>query len=238
MRYGGWVLACFCVSVAGSVSADDAAAPNAAWVANAATIAHIREVVGNTKGADGVFVVLDNGDIRHVQSGLVCPAKFPNVDFWHAEVFDSSGQGTDVGCDYGRQGPAGHWVSKLTIYATRAPDGLTLDQAFAQDRGEFMQVSPNAVSQGDAVKVQGSTSPLPEIRSEEFVSMRGDGEYTDDVLVAMQSGWILEIRTTFLGKPNTVEMANGATVEDAVNAIADRAMTAEAFAHVAQTIGK
>src|SRR5215469_11013721 len=101
----------FCLAASGAFG-QDVQSSSKNWIeamhADAQTIARNAEIVKNTKGTDGVFVVRDDGTIRHVQSGLVCPAKFPNVAFWHAELFDSPlGPGMDVGCDYGRNGADG-----------------------------------------------------------------------------------------------------------------------------------
>src|SRR5687768_13583077 len=82
-----------------------------------ATIDRNREIVARTDGAEGIFTVQPNGNILHIQSGLLCPAQFPHVTFWHAQIYASSqGQGTDVGCDYGRFDNQGRAVSKLTIF--------------------------------------------------------------------------------------------------------------------------
>lgn len=231
----------------GVASADTAtpqsSTPNPAWIADAATIAHIRSIVANTAGTDGVFVVGDDGSIRHVQSGLVCPPKFPNVDFWHSQIFSSPlGKGMDIGCDYGRAGPNGHAISKLTIFATKAPDGLALDQAFAADRNDVVRTYPDAVSQGTAFKIEDKSgdhsNPFPEIRSEEFLITIGGQKYTSQVLVAVQNGWILEIRATFAGTSKNVEVPSGGTVNDIMPVLGDRTMLPEAFVRVARSLGK
>jgi hypothetical protein len=75
-------------------------------------------------GTLGVFQAQSDGSIRHLQSGFVCPASLPNVNFWGLQVIPSPlGPGTDVGCDYGRMwggqianGPE----AKLTIYVVKA----------------------------------------------------------------------------------------------------------------------
>jgi len=224
-------------------SAEDAPSPSAsqneAWVADAATIAHIRDIVAHSDGADGVFVVNDDGSVKHIQSGMVCPPKFPNVAFWHAEVFSSSlGKGMDVGCDYGRNGVGDQWVSKLTIFATKAPDGMTLDQAFGDYREQVTKVSPDAVSRGEALKIENKGGNPPDIRSEEFSVTRNGVAYTTDLLVSIQRGWILEIRATYPGATGAVTLPKGVTVNDAVLMIGDYAMLGAALVHVVDSIGK
>src|SRR5437762_3211916 len=57
----------------------------------AAAKQHNARIVANTPEAGGVFAVRDDGSVVHSQSGMICPASFPNVAFWHAEVFRSNG---------------------------------------------------------------------------------------------------------------------------------------------------
>jgi hypothetical protein len=224
--------------------AEDANAPiaatpthtNQAWVADEKTVAHIRDIVASTQGADGVFVVGDDGSVKHVQSGVVCPAKFPNVDFWHAEIFQSAlGAGMDVGCDYGRNGSDGNWISKLTIFATKAPEGMTLDQAFAKDRNEVVQVAPNAVSLGEAVKEENKPATEPDIRSEEFSETRGGRGFISDLLVTLKDGWIFELRATYPGETGTAVIPKDATPEEASLIVGDYAMLSMAFTRVVLT---
>lgn len=223
-----------------SAQASDAKpATNPAWVADTNTIANIRAIVANTKGADVAFAVGDDGNIRHIQSGMICPPKFPNVVFRHAQIYSSiMGVGMDVGCDYGRDNRDGVVASKLTIFATKAKDGWTLDGTFLGYRNEVLKTYPDAVSQGEALKIEDkSGNAFPPIRSEEFIFHVDGFEYTSDLLVAIKNGWILEIRASFLGKPGEVNMGNGATVDDAVLEIGDRAMLSQAFIRAAATIG-
>ena len=213
-------------------------APNPAWVASPEAIARIRAIVANTKGTDGIFTVGDDGSVRHVQSGLLCPPKFPNVDFWHPEIFDSAlGPGMDIGCDYGRNGPDGHAISKLTIFATKAPDGLTLDQAFQQDRSQLLRAAPGAKSEGQALEIK-NDSASPDARSEEFLETRDGQDYTTQILVAVGKGWVFEIRTTFEGAGNRIVIPHGGTSHDAVSAIGDRLMLAVAYARLGGVLAK
>ena len=219
-----------------------ASKPNEAWVADAATIAHIRDIVGHSDGADGVFVVGDDGSVKHVQSGLICPPKFPNVDFWHAEVFSSPlGKGMDVGCDYGRGDPNGKAVAKLTIFATRAPGGMTLDQAFAKYRNEVLATFPDATSRGEVI--QDDTPPdkrqdYPGFRSEEFVVQIDGAPFTTQLVVEVESGWMIEIRSSFLGESNHIYLTKESGVHGAVLATGDRLMAAVARMFAEGSVGK
>jgi len=214
--------------------------PNPAWIASPEAIARTRAIVANTKGTDGVFTVGDDGSIRHVQSRLLCPPKFPNVDFWHAEIFDSSlGPGSDIGCDYGRNGPDGYAISKLTIFATKVPDDLTLDQAFQHYRGQLLRVAPGAKSEGQALDVKNDgSSSFPDIRSEEFAETRDGQDYTTQILVAVGKGWVFEIRTTFEGASNRVVIPQGGTAHDGALAMGDRMMLAAAYVVLAAALAK
>jgi hypothetical protein len=215
---------------------------NAAWTASSETIAHIRDLVAHAVGTDGVFIVNDDGSVRHIQSGLLCPPKFPNVDFWHAEVFSSSlGKGTDVGCDYGRGNPNGKAVAKLTIFATKAPEGMTLDQAFAKYRNEVLTTYPNATSRGEAI--QDTTPPdqrqtHPGLRSEEFLVQIDGAPFTSQLIVEVKSGWMIEIRSSFLGKSDQIYLTKETGVQGAVLATGDRLMAAYAWPLADSSIGK
>lgn len=197
-------------------------------------------IVAAEPKAAGVFAVQEDGSIRHVQSGMICPRSFPNVDFWHAEVFsDEAHKGEDVGCDYGRSDKSGKSVAKFTIFAVKTEPGATLDSAFVKYRGEVLQTFPNAVSIGAAVNVQekGSSDPLPEYRSEAFLVDRDVGQSTEELVVAVQGGWELEIRNSYFGKPKNIAIDKGE--DDAVQkAIGDRIVSAFAYALVGRTLGK
>jgi hypothetical protein len=223
--------------------ATTATTENPIWTPDAATIAQVRNIVANTQGAEGVFVVQDDGRIRHVQSGLICRAKYPNVSFWHAFVYPSSaGLGTDVGCDYGRYGSDGKAVSKLSIFATKTHEGMTLDQAFARYRNEVVQSTPDAVSHGDAVGIEnkdsGQSSGLPEIRSEVFSEVLDGRPFVSQLLVTMHGGWIIEIRTTFEGVGIDVVTTKDGGVAEAVLEAGDRLMLTHAFVEAISTVGK
>lgn len=148
----------------------------------------------------------------------------------------------DVGCDYGRNGPDGNWISKLTIFATKAPDGMTLDQAFASYRNEITQTNPNATSLGAALnlndKDKGTADALPEWRSEEFLTNHGGQETTDDLIVTVQNGWMLEIRSTYPGRPNNIVITKGSGPNAAADSFGDRIMGTFAYVQVSGTIGK
>jgi len=219
-----------------ATSASGAAAPDVseARIRNA-------DIVAKTPGADGVFGVEDNGDIRHVQSGLRCPAAFPTVAFSHAEIFSPPGLGTDMGCDYAREDAQGHAVTKLTIFATKVGDA-SIDQVFASDRAGLEKASPGAKYKGPALTVgQGAAgksapSPFGEFRSAEYAEVRGGAHYLSDLIVAVRAGWALEIRATF-----PTDVAAGATKEQLAKAMAmvngDNTVAVIAFGAAITSVG-
>jgi len=208
----------------------------------AALKAHNEAIVAAEPKAAGVFEVQNDGSIRHIQSGMICPASFPNVSFWHAEVFsDDNHKGEDVGCDYGRNDKNGTWVEKFTIFAVKSAPGTTLDSAFETYRGQVIQTFPNAVSIGVAIKLEdkgaGSSSALPKCRSEAFSVDRDVGQTTEELIVSIQGGWDLEIRNSYFGKPNNIVVNKGED-DAAVKAVGDRIISAFAFVSVSPTLGK
>src|SRR5215831_17710884 len=102
------------------------------------------EIVAQAPLAKDVFVVEVDGAIRHLQSGMSCAASFPNVSLADVQIFPSSAIGLDVGCDYARVGVDGNAVSKLTVFAVKAPEGATLDSVFAGYRREVVSAHPEA----------------------------------------------------------------------------------------------
>lgn len=195
----------------------------------AAAKAHNQSILAKSPDAGGIFTVQEDGTIKHLQSDLVCPNYFPNVELWHLEVIESKGM--DVGCDYGRNDTDGKWTAKLTIFATRAPEGTTLDSAFQNYRNEVLQVTPGAVSQGEALRDgnKPGTDPLHSYRSEEFVSQRDGVTNTDQLYVFVSDNWMYEIRVTFPGLPNRIDLKKGDTVETAQQMAGDRVMGAMAL---------
>jgi hypothetical protein len=189
-------------------------------------------IIANTPGAAGVFKVEETGEVVHLQSGLRCPASFPSVAFWRAEIFSPPSLGTDVGCDYGRNGPDGKAVSKLTIFATKAPN-TTLDEAFAGYRDEVTKNTPSAVYKGPAVEVSSpaggppTASPFGEFRSAEFEMRLGEARYLSDLIVGVRSGWIVEVSATFRSDVSVAAGQDG--VAQATDATEDLAQPALAF---------
>ena len=153
------------------------------------------EILDQTKNASGVFVATDTGDLRHVQSGMVCPISFPNLHLWALAVFVPDG--SDIGCDYGRNGKGNVTLSKLSLYATRAAPGDTVDTAFARYQSEVHQVSPSARVTGPAVTFTGSTTDdLKNVRSEEYDIVFNGRHFQSDLIVVIKNGWVIEVRGT------------------------------------------
>lgn len=170
---------------------------------NADARMHNLTVLGRNPDAEGIFSVLDNGDIRHHQSGMVCPAKFPNVALWDLQVFPAPrGPGTDVGCDYGRTDAAGHTVSKLSIFATMTSGASTQEQEFAHYRREVETSIPTArymgpISQGSGIPERNSTV-RPESLSAEYDIAADQVHFRSQLIVALRGAWVYEIRATFI----------------------------------------
>lgn len=188
----------------------------------------VDEILQKTPEAKGVFVAADHGNARHVQSGLVCPPAFARLNLWHLEVFAKDG--TDVGCDYGRNGENGKWVAKLTIFATKAQPGLTVDDAFAGYSAEIKKAWPDAKATGPAVTIKGAPpAGLENIRSEEYTADIYGQKVTSDLIVAVKNGWVIEIRMS-----TSTTVSNG---EEAGNAVSDLMTPIEAMTQAQNSIG-
>lgn len=220
-------------SLAGPALADDAPKPD--------TIQHNRAILAAAPAAAGVFTVADDGSIHHSQSGMVCPADFPNVRLWRLLVFPTNkGPGMDVACDYGRAGPDGNWIAKLTLFATAAPEGWKLDDVFASYRGEVVQADPGLISIGPAVTADQRPVPDPagDLRSEEFQGFHDGRPFTSSLIVALRGPWMFEVRASYVGRPDELALDPNAGVDGTVQAIGDRVMAAQAFFRVVQTLPK
>jgi len=193
------------------------------------------DIVARTPNTAGIFEVAANGDILHLQSGLRCPGAFPAVAFWHAEVFGPPNDGSDVGCDYGRNDAAGHPVSKLTIFATRMTHA-TLDDAFETYRGEVARSYPAARYTGPAIVVgpaggaKPDARPFGAFRSAEYDVPVGGVHYCSDLVVAVRAGWVLEVRATY-------RTDAPADAHEAVAAVSDAAGPALALLAAVGSVG-
>jgi hypothetical protein len=198
-------------------------------------------IVADTDGAAQVFEVQADGRIRHRQSGMICPADFPNVAFWHAQIYPSKlGAGSDVGCDYGRNNANGGAATKLTIFATKAMPGFTLDAVFADMQRAIGQSTPGAKYSGTVLEIKpgkdaGEADKFPkDMRSAEYELVHDGIPYRTEVLVAIQAGWIIEVRATF------PTQASGATEADIIAAgkvaVQDLAAPSIAFLEAGRSI--
>jgi hypothetical protein len=211
----------------------------------AALKSHNQDIVAGTPEADGIFVVQDDGSIKHVQSGMVCGARYPSFEFWHVEVSSSGAdKGSDVGCDYGRNGKDGRPVATLTVSAVRQADGLTLNQAFAGYRAQILAAYPDAVPSGPALEIkladtdEDTYGPFEEFRSEEFVRKLDGEDWTEDLIVLVRNGWVLEVRKTMPGMPHEFKFTEKTGSDELRNATRDRTVNLKVMMDVALTIGQ
>ena len=232
------------VLTAATAQADNAAAPvpdTAAKISSGTpeptTISRIRDIVANTKDAADVFFVRDDGKIYHIQSGLDCPAEFPNVEFRHAQIYPSAlGVGMDVGCDYGRSDANRGTISKLTIFATKAAENTSLDQAFTQYQADIRKTFPDVHPTGPALVMEqkgNAKLPFPDFRSEAYDLTIDGAPYHSELIVSVQGGWIIEIRTTY-----STQISADATPDEMGRAVMDAGGSSLAFLAASGSVGK
>lgn len=176
------------------------------------------KIVAQTPDTGGVFVVQDDGSIRHVPSGTICPANFQNVHFAHADIFSSvAGAGTDVGCDYARNNPAGSAVSKLTIFITKAPDGMTLDAAFARYNREIQAAYPGAVPMPQSLRIGDKKTGqyATDYRAAGYTVSIDGQNYHSELIVGLWNGWMLEVRATYAHSIIIVKDSSETSINDA-----------------------
>ncbi len=189
------------------------AGPVAAQTPNPAPT--VAELLAKTPAARGIFVAQDDGTAWHIKSGLVCPLTFPNQNLWHLEIF--AADGSDVGCDYGRNGPDNVAVAKLTIFATRARPGDTVDSVFAGYKMSITAKYPDARMTGPAITFQGDPPPdMKDIRSAEYKLAFNGHASQSDLVVAIQAGWVIEIRADTATEISDTQQAAMATEDNAL----------------------
>ena len=171
----------------------------------------VAEILARTPEANGLFAADDKGAARHLASGLVCPLVFPNVNLWHLEVF--APDGSDVGCDYGRNGATGRATTKVTIFVTKAQPGATVDRVFTDYQTGIKMKYPDAQATGPAIRFQGDPPDgMKDIRSEEYSLVFDGHKAVSDLVVTIQAGWVIEIRSTTMTEvtdANAAGMAAG-----------------------------
>lgn len=158
----------------------------------------VAAIVARTPDADGVFRAQDDGTALHIQSGLICPAILGEARMWQLASYTTAlGPGTDVGCDYGISGTQDLWLAKLTIFAVKAVPGETVEKAFARYRAEVLGANPGAELIGPALEMKGEVPENMKSFLSEQYQVSVDGlTYVTDLVVDLQSGWIIEIRGT------------------------------------------
>ena len=201
-----------------------ATSAGAAEIANPAP--SVDQLLASTPEAKGVFVAGGAGSAQHIESGLICPATFSNFALWHLEVFNPNG--TDIGCDYGLQGIDNKWAAKLTIFAVKAPDGMTVQNAFGQYSNEIRQAWPGYKLREPATNFKRDAPGMENALGEEYeLTMKGQVSVSD-LLVTVQNGWIIELRLS----EDEANFKNGESPAD-TNALG--AALAQAIKTVGQT---
>lgn len=173
---------------------------------------HNSELMEQVSAANGVFAVGSDGAIRHIQSGMLCPADLQNVHFAAPLIYATSPVGLDVGCDYGRGSFGRGFVSKLTIFAVKAPEGMTLDSAFEKYEQEVASTYPGATKTPAALQIgDGAGNTSTNYRAIGYSITLNDKVAHSELIVGIFSGWILEVRATY---PNSIIQADKNTTRE------------------------
>jgi hypothetical protein len=153
-----------------------------------------------TPATAGIWVL--DGDaaaIRHVQSGLSCPAAYTKagIGLWHLSNNPSpNGPGMDVGCDYGLLGQDGRVEIMLSVDIEKAGPGETLEAAFQHARADLMEYLGDARSKG-AFRMPKEASNSVKERSELFEAVVNKIPTRASMTVSLVKGWILEVHATY-----------------------------------------
>jgi hypothetical protein len=204
----------------------------------AATKRVTEKLVADLPGGSEVFSVSEDGSVKHLQSGMICPAAFPNVGFSRLVIFPSTEKGWDVGCDYIRGNVNGGAYAKLTIYATKAGPDTTLDSAFAGYQREVASTYPKLKVLGPALRAEDKSGKLPPSRSEQYLVNFNQRDLTSDLIVAVNGGWVVEVRSTYEDGPDEIRLDKDKDTKGAAIRIWDRLVATIAYVNVIQSVGK
>lgn len=174
--------------------------------------------------AEGVFEVAPSEHdvvVRHIQSGLVCWMSEDNTNA--LTIFPQSPRGEDVACD-------SHSDSEFeTIYATRYPQPVVLDEVFEGAIGALLQRFSQAAPYKPAmIKGAPALGAAPRgSRTARFVIVGEDGQqrYTR-VSLAVIDGWCLKLRYTRIATDDFALISAEETAEQAWIAALDQFMQA------------
>jgi hypothetical protein len=230
-------LACLTVGAHAQGRIETSPAPSADD--KAALMRHYQEVVAKTPGAEGVFVVREDG-VKHVQSGLICPP-FPNVALSQIKVFPSAQKGESVSCDYTRTGKAGLLDSSLSIMVTKADPGATVLSVFPKYQQELTESFQSVSPVEGAGSFIAPTDHNGGLHAEKFLGMREGRETTAELRVTIGLGWIVQVRAIYAGKPGTpgmVVVGPGEDPKDALPRGMDRQMCDAAMWIATHTVGQ
>lgn len=135
--------------------------------------------------ADGViFEAVDEDGVRHKVTGFVCPRELLGFERTRLIVFDASGGGRDVACNFGR---GETW---FTLYLTRLP-GRTGEAVFETYVLQAQNAAP-ATGDVDAPLAPGFP-PLPAF-GRFWTSREG---FVDGLWMSQIGDWHIKLRTTY-----------------------------------------
>ena len=141
--------------------------------------------------AEGVFDIVHNGQVsvRHLASGMRCDFD-RDGDGGSIVLFPGLPRGEDVACDYQ------YGTEFVTLYATRYPDGRSLDDVMQGAEAAIRDRFPGATP-APATVIIGSEA-LPEQRTRHFIVESGGQRQFTSVAIAQANGWTYKVRYTSL----------------------------------------
>ena len=167
---------------------------------NAAAKAQAEKLIAQAPDGTAVWTAGDDGSVRHVQSGMKCLPAYPmQLSLAQLAVLPSpNGKGMDVVCDYASPFDG----SKLDVFATKSPPGISLDESFELYRRLILALHQGAVAKGAFSDVEGAGLKFPDdktkgVRTEIFLYKdRAGNDQISYLIVATENGWSLQVRMT------------------------------------------
>jgi len=159
-------------------------------------------ILAKTPKAEGIWEVIKDGRLHHIQSGLTCaPGYDSNWMLTDISVVPTSEPGEDVACKY-KIAPAG----TMTIHATRHR-GEDMNKLMAQTVAVIKSLY-RVEATGKPILFGAPNKDVPPPLAEKLAFTGKTGQpMATSIWLHETAGWKVKVRTTY---PNTLDSAVGA----------------------------
>jgi hypothetical protein len=180
----------------GTASAEEPVQPSPAEIRAAS-----QSILNQTQDTDGVWKIADDGQLRHIQSGITCLPIGTISQFSHLYA-GGTPHGDDVGCTWNLQADAG----RLSIFVTRHR-GQDLKEEISQVLSTIASLY-NAELDGAPISMRPQSGGLPAALAARMkFTDRQEQEMKSSVWIHVIDGWILKVRATYPAEAQGAQLA-------------------------------